>query len=187
MEQACEATSGSMAAMIGGEEDAVKALAEECGVDVANFNSPGQIVLSGAEGGIDHAVTGAREKGIRKAVKLKVAGAYHSRLMQSAQDQLAVELAKVDIKVPTIPVVCNFGASVADDPAVIREMLEKQVTGSVRWTESIQWLVAQGHTTFIELGPGKVLAGLVSKIASDVTILSIEDIPSLEAAVEALS
>lgn len=182
MEEACEATSGSMAAMIGGEEEAVKALAEECDVDVANFNAPGQIVLSGAMEGIDQAVAGAKEKGIRKAVKLKVAGAYHSRLMQTAQEQLAAELAKVEMQKPDIPVVCNFGASVADEPVVIREMLEKQVTGSVRWTESIQLLVEQGHTTFIELGPGKVLAGLVSKIAKDVTILSIEDLPSLEAA-----
>ncbi|MBK1826071.1 ACP S-malonyltransferase [Haloferula rosea] len=187
MEEACEATTGAMAAMIGGDEDAVKALAEACGVDVANFNAPGQIVLSGAVEGIDQAVAAAKEKGIRKAVKLKVAGAYHSRLMQSAQDQLSSELAKVDISKPGIPVVCNFGASVADDPAVIREMLEKQVTGSVRWTESIELLVEQGHTTFIELGPGKVLAGLVGKIAKGVTLLSVEDLPSLEAAAESLS
>lgn len=186
MEEACEATSGSMAAMIGGDEDAVKALAEECGVDVANFNAPGQIVLSGAMEGIDQAVAGAKEKGIRKAVKLKVAGAYHSRLMQTAQDQLAAELGKVEIQTPGIPVVCNFGATVADEPAVIREMLEKQVTGSVRWTESIQLLVEQGQTTFIELGPGKVIAGLVGKIAKDVTVLSVEDLPSLEAAAEQL-
>lgn len=187
MEEACEATTGAMAAMIGGDEEAVKALAADCGVDVANFNAPGQIVLSGAVEGIDKAVAAAKEKGIRKAVKLKVAGAYHSRLMQSAQDQLAAELADADITKPGIPVVCNFGASVADDPAVIREMLEKQVTGSVRWTESIQLLVEQGHTTFIELGPGKVLAGLVSKIAKGATILSVEDLPSLEAAAEALA
>ena len=186
MEEACEATTGAMAAMIGGDEDAVKALAEECGVDVANFNAPGQIVLSGAVEGIDQAVAAAKEKGIRKAVKLKVAGAYHSRLMQSAQDQLASELAKVNVAQPGIPVVCNYGASVADEPAVIREMLEKQVTGSVRWTESIELLVEQGYTTFIELGPGKVLAGLVGKIAKGATILSVEDLPSLEAAAESL-
>lgn len=187
MEEACEATTGAMAAMIGGDEEAVKALAADCGVDVANFNAPGQIVLSGAVEGIDKAVAAAKEKGIRKAVKLKVAGAYHSRLMQSAQDQLAAELANADITRPGIPVVCNFGASVADDPAVIREMLEKQVTGSVRWTESVRLLVEQGHTTFIELGPGKVLAGLVGKIAKGATILSVEDLPSLDAAAEALA
>ena len=187
MEQACEATTGAMAAMIGGDEDAVKALAEECGVDVANFNAPGQIVLSGAVEGIDQAVEKAKEKGIRRAVKLAVAGAYHSRLMQSAQDQLAAELADTTIQTPRIPVVCNFGASVADDPAVIREMLEKQVTGSVRWTESIELLVSQGHTRFIELGPGKVIAGLVGKISKEASIISVEDLASLDAAAESLA
>ena len=186
MEEACEATDGAMAAMIGGDEEAVKALASECDVDVANFNAPGQIVLSGATGGIDRAVATAKEKGIRRAVKLNVAGAYHSRLMQPAQDKLAVELGTVEMTSPAIPVVCNYGGSVVADPAEIRSMLEKQVTGSVRWVESIQLLVEQGHTTFIELGPGKVLAGLVAKIAKEVTVISVEDLPSLEAAVEAL-
>ena len=186
MEEACEATTGSMAAMIGGDEAAVKTLADECGVDVANFNAPGQIVISGAEAGIDDAVAKARDAGIRKAVKLKVAGAYHSRLMQSAQDKLATELAGVEVNAPAIPVVCNFGASVVADAAEIRSMLEKQVTGSVRWTESIELLVSQGHRTFIELGPGKVIAGLVSKIAKDVVVHSVEDLESLEKAVEAL-
>lgn len=187
MEEACEATVGSMAAMIGGDEDAVRALAEECGVDVANYNAPGQIVLSGEVGGIDAAVEKAREKGIRKAVKLKVAGAYHSRLMQSAQDKLAVELAGVAMDAPALPVVCNFGASVVADPAEIRSMLEKQVTGSVRWTESIERLVADGHRTFVELGPGKVLAGLVSKISKEATVHSVEDLESLEKVVAELS
>lgn len=186
MEEACEATTGSMAAMIGGDEAAVRALADDCDVDVANLNAPGQIVISGAEAGIDAAVAKARESGIRKAVKLKVAGAYHSRLMQSAQDKLAAELAGVDMSAPTLPVVCNFGASVVVDPTEIRGMLEKQVTGSVRWAESIELLVSQGHRTFVELGPGKVIAGLVSKIAKDVVVHSVEDLESLEKAVEAL-
>ncbi|MGB6220218.1 ACP S-malonyltransferase [Haloferula sp.] len=183
MEEACEATTGSMAAMIGGDESAVKSLAEECGVDVANFNAPGQIVISGTEEGIDAAVAKARESGIRKAVKLKVAGAYHSRLMQSAQDKLAAELAGVEMIAPSIPVVCNFGASVVSDPGEIRAMLEQQVTGSVRWTESIEHLIAQGHRVFIELGPGKVLAGLVAKISKDAVVHSVEDLESLEKAV----
>lgn len=187
MEEACEATQGAMAAMISRDEEVVKELAAECDVDVANFNAPGQIVLSGSVEGIDKAIEGARDKGIRRAVKLKVAGAYHSRLMQSAQDQLAAELGSVEISGPAIPVVCNYGASVVEEADEIRTMLEKQVTGSVRWTESIQLLVEKGHTTFIELGPGKVLTGLVSKIAKDVTIHAVEDLESLEAAVEALA
>ena len=168
-------------------QDAVKALAKECDVDVANFNAPGQIVLSGTVAGIDAAVEKARDHGIRRAIKLNVAGAYHSRLMQSAQDKLAAELAGVPMQAPAIPVVCNYGASVVADPAEIRTMLEKQVTGSVRWTESIRLLVEKGHRTFIELGPGKVLAGLVAKIDKDVTVHSVEDLASLEAVAESLS
>ena len=186
MEEACQATQGAMAALIGGEEEAVKALAAECAVDVANFNAPGQIVLSGTVEGIDAAVEKARDHGIRRAIKLNVAGAYHSRLMQSAQDQLAAELAGVAMQSPGIPVVCNFGASVVSDPTEIRSMLEKQVTGSVRWTESIRLLCEKGHRTFIELGPGKVLAGLVAKIDKEATVHSVEDLASLEAVTELL-
>jgi [acyl-carrier-protein] S-malonyltransferase len=184
MEQACQATEGSMAALLGGEESAIRELAAVCDVDIANLNAPGQIVLSGSVAGIDAAVEKAKEFGIRRAIKLNVAGAYHSRLMQSAQDLLAAEMASVSMQSPAIPVVCNFGASVVSDPAEIRSMLEKQVTGSVRWTESISALVAQGHTKFIEFGPGKVLAGLVAKINKDVEVQSVEDLASLEAVVE---
>jgi [acyl-carrier-protein] S-malonyltransferase len=185
MEEACENSQGSMAALIGGEEAQVRALAAACDVDVANLNAPGQIVLSGSVSGIDAAVEKAKDFGIRRAIKLNVAGAYHSRLMQSAQDQLAIALQDAIIATPRVPVVCNFGASVVSDVAQIRSMLEKQVTGSVRWTESIQQLRAMGHTRFIEFGPGKVITGLVGKIDKTAEILSVEDMPSLEAAAEA--
>lgn len=187
MEEACLATEGSMAALIGGDEDKVRALAAAADVDVANLNAPGQIVLSGSVSGIDSAISQAKDFGIRRAIKLNVAGAYHSRLMQSAQDKLATELASTTIATPEIPVVCNFKASVVSDAADIRATLENQVTGSVRWTESIQALIAMGHRTFVELGPGKVIAGLVAKIDKEATVYSVEDLASLEAAVEALS
>ncbi len=187
MEAACLATQGTMAALIGGEEDQVRALAAACDVDVANFNAPGQIVLSGTVAGIDAAVAKAKDFGIRRAIKLNVAGAYHSRLMQSAKDLLAVQLAAVTIQPPTMPVVCNFSASVVADPAEIRHSLESQVTGSVRWTESIHKLISLGHRNFLELGPGKVIAGLLGKIDKSLIVHSIEDLASLEAAVEALS
>ncbi len=187
MEEACLATQGAMAALIGGDEDQVRALAAASDVDVANLNAPGQIVLSGTVAGIDAAVAQAKEFGIRKAIKLNVAGAYHSRLMQSAQDKLAAELAGVSMQPPSIPVYCNYAASIVSDPGDIRLMLEKQVTGSVRWSESIQALIAAGHTTFLELGPGKVLAGLVGKIDKAATVHSVEDLHSLETVIEALS
>src|SRR6187549_3301095 len=111
MEEACEQTKGSMAALIGGEESAVRELAMECDVDVANLNAPGQIVLSGSVEGIKAAVAKAKEKGIRKAVELSVAGAYHSRLMKSAQDQLAKVLQATPVHMPRVPVISNFEAT----------------------------------------------------------------------------
>lgn len=186
MEEACDATQGAMAAMIGGDEDAVAQLAADCGIDVANYNTVGQLVVSGSEEGVDRAVAEAKGRGIRIAKKLNVAGAYHSRLMQGAQDKLATVLADTGIGTPSIPVVCNFEAREVGGADDIRSMLEQQVTGSVRWTASMQKLVADGHTTFIELGPGKVLAGLMGRISKDVAVHSVEDAASLNAAVEAL-
>ncbi len=187
MEEACQASQGSMAALIGGEEDQVRALAAAADVDVANLNAPGQIVLSGTVEGIDSAIAQAKDFGIRRAIKLNVAGAYHSRLMKTAQDKLAAELSTISIVSPKIPVVANFTAGVVSTTEEIRKTHEQQVTGSVRWTESIRALIAMGHRNFIELGPGKVIAGLVGKIDKDVTVHSIEDLASLEAATETLS
>ncbi|MCB1085752.1 MAG: ACP S-malonyltransferase [Verrucomicrobiae bacterium] len=186
MEEATNTTAGTMAAMIGGEESAVRALAEASGVDVANFNAPGQIVLSGTREGIAQAVAGAKEHGIKMAKELEVAGAYHSRLMQSAQDKLATELAAVEIQTPSVPVVCNYEAREVSESAEIRRTLECQVTGSVRWTESMQVFLGKGETTFLELGPGGVLAGLMKRIDRGATVISVQDVASLENAVAAL-
>lgn len=187
MEEACEATNGAMAAMIGGDEDAVVQLAADCDVDVANFNAIGQIVLSGTVEGIDKAVAQAKGRGIRMGKKLNVAGAYHSRLMQSAQDKLAAELEQTEIKQPSVPLICNYEARPVSAPDEIRHTLANQVTGSVRWTASMQHLISEGHTTFIECGPGKVLAGLMGRIDKNATVISVEDIDSLDAAVKTLS
>lgn len=186
MEEACEETKGSMAAMIGGEESAVRELAAECQVDVANLNAPGQIVLSGSVEGIKAAVSKAKEKGIRKAVELTVAGAYHSSLMKSAQDKLASVLQTTAIQMPTVPVISNFEADVVTDEIVIRNTLERQVTGSVRWSESMQLLLKEGHDLFLELGPGGVLAGLMGRIQKGVRVISIEDVKSMDAAIAEL-
>jgi [acyl-carrier-protein] S-malonyltransferase len=186
MEEACAATEGTMAAMIGGEESAVRELAAECDVDVANLNAPGQIVLSGSVAGIKAAVAKAKEKGIRKAVELTVAGAYHSRLMKSAQDKLAAVLAQTEIKTSAVPVISNFAARAVSGAADIRETLEKQVTGSVRWSESMQFLISQGEQHFLELGPGGVLTGLMSRIQKGIPVFAIEDAEGLEEAVAEL-
>ena len=187
MEESCEATEGAMAALIGGDEEKVRALAEASGVDIANLNAPGQIVISGDSSKIDDAVAQAKDFGIRRAIKLNVAGAYHSSLMASAQEKLAAELASTTITSPEIPVIANFTAQPVSSEDEIRSTLTSQVTGSVRWVESIQYLVSAGHNDFIEIGPGKVLAGLVGKISPDANITSVEDLPSLEAAIEKLS
>ena len=187
MEQACEATQGGMAAMIGGTEEAVRELAAESDVDVANLNAPGQIVLSGAVEGIAKAVEGAKAKGIVKAVTLQVAGAYHSRLMQSAQEKLAAVLDEVSLNTPTVPVYCNFQAREVSEAADIKQMLVSQVTGSVRWAESLSKLIAAGNTLFIECGLQGQIAGMMKRIDKSVRVISVEDIPSLEKAVEELS
>ncbi|MEE2623010.1 MAG: ACP S-malonyltransferase [Verrucomicrobiota bacterium] len=185
MEEACEITDGAMAAMIGGEEEAVCGLAEDCEVEVANFNAPGQIVLSGSSEGIDRTVSLAKERGIRMGRKLKVAGAYHSRLMAGAQEKLGEALAGAGVGVPRFPVICNYAAEEVSDPARIRETLTSQVTGSVRWEESMRLLLDRGHRLFIELGPGKVLTGLMGRIDTEKSaeVLAVEDRESLEGAV----
>lgn len=181
MEEACAETQGAMAAMIGGEESAVRELAASCDVDVANFNCPGQIVISGGVAGIDAAVAGAKEKGIKRAIKLPVAGAYHSRLMQSAQDKLATVLAATPLNPPRVPVVCNFEAQPVGNVDEIRRTLEKQVTGSVRWEASMRHLLAQGHGLFIELGPDSALKNFMARIDKNVKALSIGNVAGLEA------
>ncbi|MEJ6728732.1 MAG: ACP S-malonyltransferase [Akkermansiaceae bacterium] len=186
MDEACAATSGTMAAMIGGSEEDVRRLAADCDVDVANLNCPGQLVLSGKEDGIDKAVAQAKEYGLRMGKKLSVAGAYHSRLMASAQEKLAVALSETEVGTPSIPVISNFLAEAAQGPDAIRDSLTKQVTGSVRWIESMQLLRSQGHDLFIELGPGKVLAGLMARIDKEAKVISIEDAASLEEAISLL-
>ncbi|WP_038167100.1 ACP S-malonyltransferase [Verrucomicrobium sp. BvORR106] len=187
MEEACEETKGGMAALIGGEESAVRELAAECDVDVANLNAPGQIVLSGSVDGIKAAVAKAKDKGIRKAVELTVAGAYHSRLMKSAQDKLAAVLQNTPVQLSSTPVVSNYEADAVTSDIVIRTTLERQVTGSVRWSESMQLLLKEGHDLFLELGPGGVLAGLMGRIQKGVKVLSIEDVKGIEAAVAELN
>jgi len=187
MEESCEETKGSMAAMIGGEESAVRELAAECGVDVANLNAPGQIVLSGSMEGIKESVAKAKDKGIRKAVELTVAGAYHSRLMKTAQDKLAKVLETTELRVPPTPVISNYEADAVTSEIVIRTTLERQVTGSVRWSESMQLLLKEGNDLFLELGPGGVLAGLMGRIQKGVKVISIEDAKGLEAAVAELA
>jgi [acyl-carrier-protein] S-malonyltransferase len=187
MEEACNQTSGTMAAFVGGEESVVREIAAEADVDVANLNAPGQIVVSGEISKIERAIALAKTRGIRRAVPLAVAGAFHSRLMQSAKERLQSELADAMIQDPRFMVVANVSARPTRGPAEIRLTLSDQVTGSVRWSESIEYLLDQaGFDLFVELGPGAVLAGLVTRIRKGVEVISIGDLASLEQALPKL-
>ncbi|SDU19269.1 [acyl-carrier-protein] S-malonyltransferase [Verrucomicrobium sp. GAS474] len=164
MQEACKATEGGMLALLGADAPTAQAIAAESGIDVANYNCPGQIVLSGAKSQIPQAQEVAKAKGVRRALPLNVAGAYHSRLMASAEAALVPDLEKAAISMPRVPVPANFSGTPASDVAEIRTLLAKQVTGSVRWEESIRHLLASGITQFVEFGPGGVLAGFLKRI-----------------------
>lgn len=188
MQEACEKTQGGMAAVIGGEENRIRELAAAADVDVASFNSPGQIVLSGEASKIALAVSLAKEYGARKAVELQVAGAFHSRLMESAYLKLKDVLQSTSIEAPKVPVVCNVDAQAVSDPEAIRRTLSDQVTGSVRWTESVEYLLDQLRCNqLIELGPGGVLAGLVGRIRKGTPVISFSNSATLAEAVKALA
>ena len=187
MQEACEQNSGGMAAMIGADESAVRALAAETDVDVANLNSPGQVVISGESSKVALAVSLAKEHGIRLAKTLNVAGAYHSRLMNSVFLQLGEELQKTTLATPQFPVICNVDAAPVREPEEVRASLQDQVTGTVRWSESIEYLVDEaGCDLFLELGPGGVLAGLLNRTRKGTACVSISDVPSLDAALAAI-
>ncbi|HSH37714.1 MAG TPA: ACP S-malonyltransferase, partial [Chthoniobacterales bacterium] len=181
MEAACEATAGAMAAMIGADEAAVRQLAADTDVDVANLNAPGQIVISGEAAKVELAVSLAREHGVRRATLLNVAGAYHSRLMNSAYLQLGEALLQATFQAPAFTVVSNVTGGAAETLPEIRASLQDQVTGTVRWVECMEWLVDRGCDLFIELGPGGVLAGLAQRIRKGVEVISVSDVPSLRA------
>jgi [acyl-carrier-protein] S-malonyltransferase len=188
MQEACETTEGGMAAIIGGEQNRIRELAAAADVDVANLNSPGQIVLSGEASKISLAVSMAKEYGARKAVELQVAGAFHSRLMESAYLKLKEVLEKTPFNAPKVPVVCNVDAVAVSDPDTIRRTLADQVTGSVRWTESVEYLLDHLHCDqLLELGPGGVLAGLVARIRKGTPVVSVSDAASLAEALKAFA
>lgn len=186
MDEACAMTRGGMAAMIGATENDVRRLAADQDVDVANVNAPGQIVVSGELAKVEAAVGVAKEYGIRRATMLNVAGAYHSRLMQSAFEKLEKALADAPIGSPRFPVVSNVTAEQVKTPEQIRQTLRDQVTGTVRWMDCVQRLVAMGCDFFVELGPGNVLAGLLKRTCPGVEVISVGDAESVQKCAQAL-
>ena len=181
MQEACEATRGGMAAIIGLEEGPTREVCAEADVELANLNCPGQLVISGEADKITRACELAKARGAKRALPLSVAGAYHSRLMASAQPKLRAALAGAALAAPTVPVIANVTAQPHGGPAAIVDTLVAQVTGSVRWEESVRHLLAQGFTRFIELGPGTALTGFMKRIDKTAQVLNVADGASLEA------
>ncbi len=186
MDEACEKTSGGMAALIGAEENIVRQLAADEEVDVANINAPGQIVISGELAKVEAAVGVAKEYGIRRATMLNVAGAYHSRLMESAYEKLGAVLQHVPMQPPSFPVISNVTGDEVRTPVEIRRTLQDQVTGTVRWLDCMERLAALGCDFFVELGPGGVLAGLLRRTLKGVDVMSVADVESVRKAAERL-
>ena len=163
MQLACEQTVGGMAAVLGEEREKVAELCREFGIETANFNAPGQIIISGEKSQVDAAVAGAKERGMRKVMPLNVAGAYHSRLMEPARAAFAQFHADIPFAVPQLTVFANSTGQPVSDPAAIREALIQQVVSSVLWEDCMRGAAAAGVTEFWELGPGGVLAGLARR------------------------
>jgi len=186
MQEACDATRGGMAAIIGLDEEPTREVCAEAGVVLANLNCPGQLVISGETDKIAKAVELAKAKGAKRAIPLPVAGAYHSPLMASAQPKLQAELAKARLSPPEVTVISNVTAQPHNGLYEISVRLVEQVTSSVRWEESMRYLLAQGFTRFIELGPGTALTGFMKRIDKNAQMLSVADLASLDVTVNAL-
>lgn len=187
MQEACEATQGGMAAIINLDEAATQGVCTEAGVELANLNCPGQLVISGANAGIAAACELAKARGAKRALPLPVAGAYHSRLMAGAQPGLQAALEQAAVAHPAVTVVSNVTAQAHEGPQEIRKLLVAQVTSPVRWEASMRYLLAQGFTRFIELGPGKALSGFMKRIDGGAQMFNVADATSLAATVEALN
>ena len=173
MQAACEANPGTMAAVLGLPDEQVDAICKnhKDGVVVAaNFNCPGQIVISGEVEAVDAACVTLKEAGARRALRLPVGGAFHSPLMAPAAEDLAKAINKTEFRKPFCPIYQNVTAQASVEPEIIRENLLKQLTAPVRWTQSVRNMIADGANEFYEFGPGDVLKGLIRKINSDVQV-----------------
>jgi [acyl-carrier-protein] S-malonyltransferase len=189
MQKAVPVGAGAMAALIGVELDAAKAIAAEAAAAgecaTANDNGGGQVVLSGDKAAVERAVEIAKSHGVKRAMMLPVSAPFHCALMQPAADAMAEALSQVSVRPPSVPLVANVLAEPIRDPAAIVRSLVQQVTGTVRWRESVLFMAGAGVTTFYEVGAGKVLAGLIKRIADTANVSSIgtpEDITRFKAA-----
>ncbi|MBB5751494.1 ACP S-malonyltransferase [Prosthecomicrobium pneumaticum] len=191
MQAAVPVGAGAMAALLGLDLAEAKAVAEAAAehdvCDVANDNAPGQVVVSGDRAAVERALEIAREKGAKRAILLPVSAPFHCRLMQPAAEIMAQALAETHIHPPAVPLVANVLAGPIDNPAEIRNRLVEQVTGMVRWRESVAWLAGDGVDTLVEIGAGKVLSGLAKRIAPEAKAIAVGAPAEIDALLEALA
>jgi len=190
MQEAVPVGAGAMAAILGAGLETVNAGCEQASegevCSAANINSPGQVVIAGAAGAIDRAIVILKERGAKRAMKLNVSAPFHCAMMKPAQDRLATDLGTIQFNDAEMPVVTNVDARAVRNADQLRDSLVRQVSQPVRWLQSVEFLISQGVKTFIEIGPGKVLSGLVRQIDRGVQCVNVEDEASLRAAREAI-
>ncbi|MTI42325.1 [Acyl-carrier-protein] S-malonyltransferase [Roseibium hamelinense] len=191
MQTAVPVGQGGMAALLGLEFDQVREVAAEAAqgevCEAANDNAPGQVVVSGHLAAVERAVEIAKARGARRAVMLPVSAPFHCSLMSPAADAMASALADVAIKAPAVPLVANVLAGPTSDPGDISRRLVEQVTGTVRWRESVTWLAENGVGTFVEVGAGKVLTGMVKRIAKEAKGIAVNTPQDIDGLIEALN
>lgn len=189
MQQACDSSQGSMAAIIGLTEKDILSICREAAsygvIQLANFNSKDQIAISGERRAVEKGVELAEERGARRAMLLEVAGAFHSELMRPAQEKFGQVIGRLEVKQPEIPMVANVTAEPVTDPSQIKELLTDQITMPVLWYQSMARMYKEGIRTFVEVGPGRVLQGLLKRSFKDATALGVERLPDLEKLIEA--
>lgn len=180
---------GAMTAVLGMEAAKIEEICAQTEgiVSIANYNCPGQIVITGEKEAVDKAAAALSEAGAKRCVPLKVSGPFHSDLLGNAGELLKKELETVNLKNPTIPYVCNVDATYVTEADAIKELLSKQVCSSVRWQQSVELMIADGVDTFIEIGPGKTLSGFMKKINKEVKTMNIETVEDLKKIVEELA
>jgi [acyl-carrier-protein] S-malonyltransferase len=191
MQAATPVGTGAMAALLGLDFEAAMKVAEEAAqgdvCQAANDNAPGQVVVSGSKAAVERAVDIARAHGARRAMLLPVSAPFHCALMQPAADVMAAALANVDMSAPAVPLVANVVASAVSDAGQIRDNLVAQVTGTVRWRESVAWMIDNGVTGFVEVGAGKVLTGMAKRMAPDATCMATTSVAEIEAVAQSLN
>lgn len=187
MQAACRESEGTMAAVLNADPELLASICDQIDIDVANFNCPGQTVISGASGKINQALAALKEAGVKKVVKLDVDGAFHSRLMTPAAEEFGRVLAELTLNKPAFPVAQNVVGRTVCDPAEISRNLERQITGSVRWEDCVAAMSAENPDVYIELGPGRVLSGFMRRIDRTATTCNVDTIDDLAKTVEVLA